>query len=42
MAVLRVKTFSGLLFEFIFDFNIFLISLILMILDRRVDAEKRA
>ena len=42
MAVLRVKTFSGLLFEFTFDFSVFLISLIFMIFDRRVDAEKRA
>ena len=41
MAVLRVKTFSGLLFESIFDFNVFLISLTPMILDRRVDVEKK-
>ena len=42
MTILRVKTFSGLLFEFIFDFNVFLISLIFMILNRRADIKKKA
>ena len=42
ITVLRVKTFSGLLFESIFDFSIFLINLIFMILDRRADVEKKA
>ena len=41
MTVSRVKTFNDLLFESTFDFNVFLISLIFMILDRRVDTEKR-
>ena len=42
MAILRVKTFGGLLFESVFDFNVFLTSLTSMILNKRVDAEKRA
>ena len=41
MAVLRVKTFGGLLFESIFDFSVFLISLIFMIFNRRADVEKK-
>ena len=42
MAVLRVKTFDGLLFESAFDFSVFLTSLTPMILDRRVDTKKKA
>ena len=41
MAILRVKTFNGLLFESIFDFSIFLTSLISMIFDKRVDTKKK-
>ena len=41
MTVLRVKTFNGLLFESIFDFNVFLTSLTPMIFNKRVDIEKR-
>ena len=41
MAVLRVKTFNGLLFKSIFDFSVFLISLIFMFLNKRVNIEKR-
>ena len=41
MAILRVKTFNGLLFESIFDFSVFLTSLTPIILNKRVDIEKR-
>ena len=42
IAVSRVKTFGGLLFESVFDFSVFSTSLTFMILDRRVDTEKKA
>ena len=42
MAILRIKTFNGLLFESIFDFSVFSTSLTSIIFNRRVDIKKKA
>ena len=40
MTVSRVKTFSGLLFESIFNFNVFLTNLTSIIFNRRINIKK--